>query len=521
MARATFEGMEASRVPPRSDPKRLQHGAAAWLVAWALMTLLDGHIDLGNQALILVLAAAVAALWLPLAVSMSACALAVLAFNFFFVPPRWTFAVGLEQHVLLLVTMLAVSWLIALLVERQRRLAAAERMLRARAEQLHGLGEALRDAADPVSRAPLLQAALQDLTGAPASLLLLPEAPADRDDPRHVPLVGDASPEERVALWLCMRQPAVSGGTGASDEPLKWYVPIRGRNANFGAALVRLPTPPSSASAPRQHAQALCDQMGLALERASAERAARAARDATQAQALRNTLLAAIAHDHRTPLATILGAGSSLLEQADRLSAEQRMRLAATIVDEATQLARLTDNTLQLARLDAQPAALRTDWESLEELVGTVVRRVRQRDAGREVKVVLEPALPLLRCDAVLLVQLIDNLVDNAFKYGGGDVELRASRRGDRVVLAVQDRGPGVPPVWRNRIFEAFQRAPTATGAETPRGAGVGLAVCRAIARAHGGELALCDRPDGGASFELSLPIEPVTAGHHAAESPP
>ena len=97
-------------------------------------------------------------------------------------------------------------------------------------------------------------------------------------------------------------------------------------------------------------------------------------------------------------------------------------RLAATILNEARQLARLTDNTLQLARLDAQAAALRPDWESVEELVGTVVRRMRQRDAKRPVKIALEPGLPLLRCDAVLLVQLLDNLLDNAFKHGGDDV---------------------------------------------------------------------------------------------------
>jgi two-component system sensor histidine kinase KdpD len=474
------------------------------------MFLFDRHIDLGNQALILVLGAAVAALWLPRMISMALCAIAVLAFNYAFVPPRGTFAVGLEQHVLLLVTMLAVSWLIAFMVEQQRRLAETERVHRARAEQLRGLGEALRDADNPLALGPVLQAALAEISGSPATLLLLAEAPSDTLDAGTVAILGEASADERVALWLCMRQPAMTGGTGAPDEQLKWYLPIRGRNANFGAALIHFPSSPLDPSASRQHAQALCDQMGLAIERAGALRAALAAREAAQAQALRNTLLAAISHDHRTPLATILGAGSSLLQQSDRLSPEQRTRLAATIVDEARQLARLTDNTLQLARLDAQ-AGLRSDWESVEELVGTVVRRMRQRDAARQIRIAVEPGLPLLRCDAVLLVQLLDNLLDNAFKHGGGDVELQASRRGDRVVLSVQDRGPGVPEAWRTRIFDAFQRAPVSpAGAPGPRGAGLGLAVCRAIARAHGGDLTLLDRPGGGACFELALPIEPV-----------
>lgn len=487
-------------------------GVLVWAGAWLAMVALDGHIDLGNQALILVLAAALAALWLPAIVSMVACAAAVMAFNFAFVPPRGQFSVDLQQHALLLVTMLAVSWLIALMVERQRRLAGNERRERKRAEQLRGLGEALRDSEDPATRGQLLQSALAEMTGAPATLLLLPEPPSDTLDPQSVPILGEATPEERVALWLCLREPAILGRRDAANEAGSWYMPIRGRNANFGAALVRRAGSRDDPDEARAHVQALCDQMGLALERSSALRAAAAASDAARAQALRNTLLAAIAHDHRTPLATILGAGSSLLQQSEKLSPEQRARLAATIVDEATQLARLTDNTLQLARLDAPGLALHRDWESVEEIVGTVVRRRRQRGPESDLAISLEPGLPLVRCDAVLLVQLLDNLVDNAFKYGGGWVRVRAFRRDDRVVIAVDDDGPGVPEAWRSRIFDAFQRAPAFGRAEAARGAGVGLAVCRAIARAHGGELALRDRPEGGSTFEVALPVEAVPA---------
>jgi two-component system sensor histidine kinase KdpD len=480
------------------------------------MVLLDTHIDLGNQALILVLAAALSALWLPITASMAACAAAVLAFNVAFVPPRGRLTVDLGQHAVLLVTMLAVSWLVALLVERQRRLAETERMHRRRADQLRGLGEALRDAEDPTSCGALLQASLSELTSGTVALLLLREAPTDADDAQQHPLIGEATPEERVALWLCMRQPAITAGTHGREEPHRWFLPVRGRSADFGAALLRWGAAPPDADALRTHAQALCDQMGVAIERAAALRTAASAREAAQGQALRSTLLAAIAHDHRTPLATILGAGSSLLQQADKLAPEQRDRLAATIVDEATQLARLTDNTLQLARLDAPGLVLRLDWESVEELVGTAVRRLRQRDPARSVSIAIETGLPLLRCDAVLLVQLLDNLLDNAFKYGGPPVEIRALREDGRVVLAVQDRGPGVPAAWRTRIFDVFTRAPVGGTPGGTRGAGVGLAVCRAIARAHGADLTLGDRPGGGSSFEVTLPIAPVPVGRAA-----
>ena len=510
--------MSASVVTVRKHRvSRYWPAAAVWLLAWFAMALLDGHVDLANQALILVVAAALAALWLPVGVSVLACAVAVMAFNFAFVPPRGTFTVDLRQHVLLLATMLAVSWVIALLMTRQRRLAVDAQIQFRRAEQLRDFGEALRDAADPRSCAPLLQQALSDLAGAPSSVLLLPGTPGDANELDACIALGPMSRAEKTDLRTALLESReMVHGIDRAPDRRAWYLPMRARNGSFGAALLPVPAEPVDAGELRSQAQALCDQMGLALERAAALSAAAAARESAQSQALRNTLLAAISHDHRTPLATILGAASSLHDQDERLTPDQRRRLAAIIVDEATQLARLTDNTLQLARLDAPGLALHKDWESVEEIVGTVLRRLRQRGETRRVKAQLEPGLPLVRCDAVLLVQLLENLVDNAFKYGGAPehIEIQARCEGDRLLLAVCDRGPGVPPEWRARIFDSFQRIPAAheqpDGAAAParRGAGVGLAVCRAIARAHGGDLTFRPRAHGGSRFECSLPLE-------------
>jgi len=161
---------------------------------------------------------------------------------------------------------------------------------------------------------------------------------------------------------------------------------------------------------------------------------------------------------------------------------------------------------LQLARLDTPGLALRTDWESAEELVGAVLRRLRPRDPQQRLRARVEPGLPLMRCDAVLIVQMLDNLVDNALQHGGEGtpVEIVVRRVGNEVLIAVRDRGPGVPPAWRARIFEVYQRGEGSRG----RGAGVGLAVCRAIARAHGAELAYRPRGHGGASFECRWPVQ-------------
>ena len=482
------------------------------------MVALDDQIDLANKALVLVLTAAVAAIWSSPWISLVASAAAVLAFNFSFVPPRGAFTVDLYQHALLLVTMLSVSWIVALLVARLRWHAAQATLHALRSDQLRRLGDALRAAADLASRTSALQEALSGIGGASTALLLAggPDEDAAADRPART--FGSATSDEAAGLRLCLQEGRALGpATGRHEEQAAWYLPLRGRQGIYGAALVRLRAGQDRDGGLLEHAQALCDQMGAAVEQAGAVQAAAAAREQAHAQALRNTLLAAISHDHRTPLATILGAASALHDQGERLSATQRRQLASTIVDEAAQLARLTDNTLQLARLGAVGLALQRDWESVEEMVGTVLRRVRQRGPGQRIVACVEPGLPLLRCDAVLMVQLLDNLVDNALKHGACDspVELVARRVGQSVVIAVRDRGPGVPLPLRERIFETFQRGDAAVGPDDVdraprRGAGVGLALCRAIARAHGGELRLRPRHRGGASFELVLPVEPT-----------
>lgn len=513
-------------------------GTLAWALAWAAMLGLDGHIDLAHQALLLVLGGTVAALWWPAAATLAGTVLAVLAFNLLLVAPRGSLAVNRWQDGLLLGLMAGTLALVAGLIVRLRRQATEAWQHRARAEQLRSMGEALRAADDPLAQAGMLQAQLAALTGTPSALLVCRAWPLADE---AVASVGDTDADERTALWLALRQgQALGPGTGHQADQPCWVLPLRGGaaaggdgagpadhpalgsalGATLGAALLRPDPPQRHDSALRAHAQALCDQMGAALQRRFSQQAAAQAAAQAQLQAVRNALLTAISHDYRTPLATILGAASSLQDQGQRLDGQQRSALAGRIVQEAGHLARLADNTLQLARLDAPGVVLRRDWESAEDLVGAVMRRARLRAPARVLRARLEPGLPLLHCDAMLVTQLLDNLVDNALHHTPPEspVELLVRRAPapaatgapPGVVLAVRDRGPGVAPAWRHRIFEVFQRGEPAAGATDDggarRGTGVGLAVCRAIARAHGGELLLRPRGHGGSSFEFHLP---------------
>jgi two-component system, OmpR family, sensor histidine kinase KdpD len=521
--RVLREAAMSGTVAPMMDddaitPRRMARwpwawACAVWTIAWLLMLGLDRHIGLAQAAITLVLASALAAIRLPLLASLATTALAVLAFDWFLVPPKHEFSVELTEDMLLLAEILLLSWVVTALLARSRVLATRARRSARHADQLRHLGDALRDCEDPLRRGDALAKALHNLLGEPPKLLLLRnETPTPADDQSSTTL-GDPSADDLVGLWHCVRLCRQFGpGTGHEQELPALYLPLRGAETEaFGAAMIAV-NPGEMPEEILVQAQALCDQMGQLLHRARTQRQAESAHARAQGQAVRNALLAAISHDYRTPLAAIMGAASSLRDQGAKLAPEQRQRLAQSIVTETRQLSRLTDNTLQLVRLDAPGVQLHLDWESPDELAGVAIDRARKHhDPERRIKVWAEPGLPLVRCDAVLFSQMLENLIDNALKYSDppAPVELTVRRHGGHIVFAVRDNGPGVEPQWREKIFEVFQRGDWRSGSSNSaaqRGAGVGLAVCRSIALAHGGDLKLRPRSHGGSSFECWLP---------------
>jgi two-component system sensor histidine kinase KdpD len=517
---------DPSVAPIRLARWRWAWAAAVWAMAWVLMIDLQTHIGLAQVAITLVLASALAAIWLSLVSSLATTAVAVLAFDWFFVPPKYTLQVDMTEDVLLLLEIVILSWVVSGLLARGRMLASRARRSARHAEQMRALGDALRDEEDPLQRGETLRTALKDLLGQEAKLLLVRSNSAMEGEGSATVTVGAPSSEDLAGMWHCLRLCKQFGpGTGCESESPALYLPLRGgEDEAFGAALIPVSQKHIAAPDVLTQAQALCDQMGQLLHRAETQREADAAQAHAQGQAVRNALLAAISHDYRTPLAAIMGAASSLRDVGNKLAPEQRERLAQTIVAETHQLSRLTDNTLQLVRLDAPGVKLRLDWESADELAGAAIGRARKHHPDRRLKVWAEPGLPLVRCDAVLFSQMLENLVDNALKYSNAPapVELNLSKQGTHIVFAIRDRGPGIEPAWREKIFDVFQRGDwrsSSTNSAAQRGAGVGLAVCRAIARAHGGELKLRQRGRGGSSFECWLPEEeaPRVDGHDSA----
>lgn len=459
--------------------------------------LLDPYVSLTSQAMLYVLAVVVAAYFLPWVVSVVSAFAAVTAFNFFFVPPRWTFEVESQEHFIALAAMLAVALVISHLATALRRETETARLSEQRARQLQALATDLASAASPEEVVASARAALERGFAGPFVISLI-------DERGTLDLADELVPTLRDGMLCCMRDAATLGpGTGRWPGLDAWYLPLGDKGQPSGAVCIRNVSAADHDG--REHAQALCSLISQALTRVRLGRSVQDARAEAQRHNLQSTFLAAISHDLRTPLAAVVGAASSLQTQHDKLSRAEQERLLGSIVSEANYLSTVTENTLQLVRLD-NAGELHRDWESMEEIVGAVLARVRQRDPARRIRSRVPAGLPLIKADPVMLTQLLENLLDNALKYSADAIDLDVSQADHALRVCVKDRGAGIGDSDEASIFQPYQRSDRSG----QRGAGLGLAVCRAIATAHGGTLTMKRRREGGSSFRLSLPVEPV-----------
>lgn len=483
-----------------------------WICAWGLLWRLDGELNLANLALLLVLASAIAGVWLSALVSVVCSALSVLMFNWFFVEPRYTFSVHLHQDLLLLLTMMGVSTVVSYVMARLRVLADLESQHAQASEQLRELGEQLRETPDAMMQGRYLQSILALDSGCKVTMLLL------EDDGVSAQWLGKPQEMDEQGLWACVKQfGALGPGTGRHENQPTLFLPLRGRTRALGSVAFHGDIAHTIPAYQRDHLQHMCDVFGLELERAHTLRSAQQAKEDAQSQSLRNTLLTSISHDYRTPLANLMGAASVIHDQAARLSTDKVADLAQTVLDEAQHLNRMTTNTLQLARLDAASLQIKKDWESLQEILGSVLAKTRQRHPLRHMVVMIPEGLPLIHCDAILLVQLFENLIENAIKYSPSDTSINISAEvlSNALNVRVMDSGAGISDAWKNKVFQAFERvhgnttqADATDETQLRRGMGVGLAVCKAIAKVHDAKLWVEDNQPHGTVMCLQLPVQ-------------
>jgi two-component system sensor histidine kinase KdpD len=257
------------------------------------------------------------------------------------------------------------------------------------------------------------------------------------------------------------------------------------------------------------------------MERLHFVEVAQSAQLRASAEGLRSSILSALSHDVRTPLTALYGLADSLLLARPPLPAAAQ-ETAAAIRDQALRLNGMVANLLDMVRLQAGEVNLRKEWQPIEEVIGASIKLLGSALADHPVTVTLEPALPLLSLDAVLLERVLSNLLENAAKYSPSGSEIRIEARAlDQVVeVSVADRGPGFPAHRLDRVFELFERGVPAES--TVPGVGIGLAICRAIVDAHGGEIRASNLPGGGGRVAFTLPrgapppveAEPLLAGN-------
>jgi two-component system sensor histidine kinase KdpD len=312
--------------------------------------------------------------------------------------------------------------------------------------------------------------------------------------------------EAGVAQWVFDHNERAGLGTDTLPGASALYLPLVGSKGAIGVLAVRPKDTGLLLDPDHLHLlESLVNQVALALERSRLSDEAQQAHVRIETERMRNAILSSVSHDLRTPLATITGAASSLLDERSQLKATDRLELSRSIYREADRLDRLLKNLLDMMRLEAGAIHLNKEWHPLDEIVGAALSRLEERLRNHSVSTAFPADLPMVQIDGVLLEQVIMNLLENAAKYApnGSVIELSASAGDREVVVEIADRGQGIPAGDELRIFDKFYRAKPAREG----GVGLGLTICRGIIEAHGGRIWAENRSGGGAVFRFALPL--------------
>lgn len=436
--------------------------------------------------------------------SVTAACLSVASYDFFFVPPYYTLNVSDVRHTLTFLIMFVTGLVISGLTLRIRRQEQEARSREQQTAALYALSRELASASDEQHVAEALARHAADVFHAPTAVLLAASSGA----PETVARVGDVpyeAQEQAVARWVLEHARPAGLGTDTLPGSRVRCVPLGVGGAALGVLALGTSTTDSRLADDRHFLETYVRQAGMALERARLAEDARAQALRARTEEMRSSLLSTVSHDLRTPLAAITGASTTLLDASARVSDAQRQELLETISEEAERLERLVANLLDMTRVESGSLQMKREWMPLEEIVISVLTRLESKLEGRRIRTDIPDDLPLISVDPVLFEQVFVNLFENIAKYTpeGSDVEVLGRATDERVVIEVTDHGPGLPKGSEQQVFEKFFRGPQAR----PGGVGLGLAICRGIVEAHGGRLSAENRPEGGATFRIELPI--------------
>jgi two-component system sensor histidine kinase KdpD len=491
-----------------AEPAGYAVGALVTTLATVLALLAAPYATLAHVMVIYLLGAVLVATRYGMAVSSVTVLASALCFDYFNIPPVFAFALPDVDSVLTFCGMLVTAIAVCSLVQRLRYQRTVARASEARTLALCELSLDLSETSRASELPRVAERHLVCLFG-PVTRVVVRRSEAD--------LLDAVSGAEREvargasdARELCVRE---------LEHTLLGFQPIASGAELLGLIRVELSHADSKHEREQRVLLAACaDRIAVAIDRLVLGDAARRAQVEAEAEHLRNELLSAMSHDLRTPLASILTAGTTLMGRASEPDSV-RDELLETIVEETERLNRLVTNLLNVTRLESGKVRLNKEPEALDDLLASVLSRLSGRLEGRAVTVTCPSELPFVSMDPVLVDQVLVNLIENVLRYTpvGSPLAIAVHATEAELVVRVADRGPGIAEAERDKVFEKFYRGAQARLKDG--GSGLGLTICRAVARAHGGRIEIHARTGGGATVEFALPVSAPSDGQPPAPS--
>lgn len=492
-------------------------GYALGLIAAALATglglLAERWMPSANAITLYLTAVLIVASKLGLRPALAASIACFLSLNFFFIEPRGTFSVADSGQVITLFLFLAAALIVSNMAGRLRTQIQMSRKNARRTANLYDFERKVTGAAaqDDVHWAVVHHVATT-ING--KSILLVQEK-------EELLVVAGYPPEDQIddksqaaAEWAWKHDKIAGRGSATLPAALWLFLPLKTVHRSVGVLGVQMTEDADIPSTEQlQLLEALADQAAIAIERTALMADIEAAKVMTERERLRSALLSSLSHDLRTPLVSIMGSASSLLNYDSMLDASKRKELAQTIQDEAERLNRFVQNLLDMTRLGAGALKPRLDWADLHDIVGAATERAKRLLRNHTLKVDLPADLPLVHVDSILMEQVFFNLLDNACKYSPPNtaIKLWAMMARDHLSIEVADQGPGIPPEDQEKVFDMFYRV--RQGDNQVAGTGLGLAICRGIIEAHGGAIRAESGMNGaGACIVITLPRPTIPA---------
>ncbi|AOV15969.1 two-component system sensor histidine kinase KdbD [Acidihalobacter aeolianus] len=466
-----------------------------------------------NIVMIFLLAVVVVALRHGRGPALLAAVSGVASFDFFFVPPYYTFAVAdTRYYVATFLVMLIVALVIGQLTAGLKLQAETSRASERRMQSLYEMSRALSAALLPEQVAEISARFITAEFGAKSALLTA-------DDQGHLGVLEGATAhvDMAVAQWSFEHAQPAGKGTGTLYTSPCLVLPLKATMRLRGALVIESAELRPFDPEQRRVLDTCASLLAISIERIHYIDVARNATVQMESERTRNSLLSAISHELRTPLSAMIGLAEAL-EWADPEDRMRQRELARAISDSARRMNTMANNLLDLARLESGVVRLNLQWQPLEETIGSAVSACRSLLGERRIDISLPADLPLLPFDAVLIERVIVNLLENAAKYTpeGTQIDISAGKGDTVVTLSVCDHGPGLPPGREHLIFEKFERG---RPDGSPPGVGLGLAFCRAVMHTHGGVIQARDRKGGGTCFELEFPRQAPPPGSRSTGS--